>query len=102
MRTLPAGAPIQVVSTVVAHSSGYLSSIEAEMRTIIATLAGLLTVAAVSAQAAPLPPAKAIPAELGAASPIELVRDGCGHGWHRHHWRDYWGRWRGDRCVPNW
>ena len=27
---------------------------------------------------------------LGASPLIELVRDGCGRGWHRDHWRDQW------------
>jgi hypothetical protein len=49
---------------------------KAEIRTIISTLAGLVALASVSAQAAPLPPAKAIPVELGTAPPIELVREG--------------------------
>src|SRR5438128_2221795 len=40
---------------------------EAEMRTMIATLAGLVALGAVSVQAAPLPPAKATPAGSGAA-----------------------------------
>jgi hypothetical protein len=53
------------------------------MRTMVPTVAGLLTLAAVSAQAAPLPPAKASPTEVRAAPPIELVRQGCGWGWHR-------------------
>ena len=52
------------------------------MRTMVPTVAGLLTLAAVSAQAAPLPPAKASLAEVRAAPPIELVRQGCGWGWH--------------------
>jgi hypothetical protein len=64
------------------------------MRTMAPTVAGLLTLAAVSVQAAPLPPAKASPAELRAA-PIELVRQGCGWGGHRVHWRDRWGYWQG-------
>jgi class 3 adenylate cyclase len=33
--------------------------------------------------------------------PMELVALGCGLGWHRHDWRDYWGRWNWGRCVPN-
>ena len=37
--------------------------------------------ASVSAQAAPLPPAKATPVELGTAPPIELVRQGMRVGW---------------------
>jgi hypothetical protein len=72
------------------------------MRTTIATLAGLMTLAAVSAQAVPLPPAKAIPAERSAAPPIELARQGCGWGWHRTRWMDRWGYWHWGRCVPNW
>src|ERR1700738_4163261 len=46
---------------------------------------GLVTgvaMAAVSAQAAP-PPPKLRAIELGTAPPVELVRDGCGRGWHR-------------------
>jgi hypothetical protein len=65
---------------------------EADMRTMVPTVAGLLTLAAISAQAAPLPPAKARPAELGTAPPIELVRQGCGWGGHRVHWRDRFAR----------
>jgi len=72
------------------------------MRTMIATLAGLVALGAVSVQAAPLPPAKANPAEVGAAPSIELVRQGCGWGWHRGHWRDRWGYWHWGRCYPNW
>jgi hypothetical protein len=75
---------------------------EAEMRTMVPTIAGLLALAAVSAQAAPLPPAKATLVELGTAPPIELVRQGCGLGWHREHWRDRWGYWHWGSCYPNW
>jgi hypothetical protein len=63
------------------------------MRTMIALLAGLVALATVSAQAAPIPPAKANPAELSSAPSIELARQGCGWGWHRGHWRDRWGYW---------
>jgi hypothetical protein len=72
------------------------------MRTIVSTLAGLVALAAVSADAAPLALAKSTVAELGISPPLELVRDGCGHGWHRHHWLDRWGYWHWGRCVPNW
>jgi hypothetical protein len=71
------------------------------MRTIIATLAGFMALAAVSGHAAPLPPAKASPAQL-AEAPFELVRQGCGYGWHRARWRDQWGYWHWGRCYPNW
>jgi hypothetical protein len=74
---------------------------EAEMRKMVPALAGLLALAAVSAQAAPLPPAKATLVELGTAPPIELVRQGCGWGGHRVHWRDRWGYWHWGHCVPN-
>ena len=39
--------------------------------------------------------------ELGAAPHIELVRDGCGRGWHRDHWRDRSGDWHWGHCIPN-
>ena len=38
---------------------------------------------------------------LGAAPPLELVRDGCGRGWHRTRWRDQWGIWHWGDCVPD-
>jgi hypothetical protein len=72
------------------------------MRITIATLASMMVLAAVSVQAAPLPLAKATLVELGTAPPIELVRQGCGWGGHRSHWRDRWGSWHWGRCVPNW
>ena len=68
------------------------------MRAVTLALAGGLTLAA-SAQAAPLPPTPAA-IELGAAPPFELVRDGCGRGWHRTHWRDQWGNWQWGDCIP--
>lgn len=73
------------------------------MGTMTAMFAGLVALAAVSVQAAPLAPAKAGPAALSAApSPIELVRDGCGYGYHRTRWQDQWGYWHWGRCVPKW
>ena len=63
------------------------------MRTMIATLAGLVALTSVSAQAVPLAPAKAIPLQLAASPSIELARQGCGWGWHRGRWRDRWGYW---------
>ena len=69
------------------------------MRTVI--LAFVLGLAlAVSAQATPLS-SKPAAIELGAPPPVELVRDGCGRGWHRTHWRDQWGNWQWGDCVPN-
>lgn len=72
------------------------------MRIPIAALAGLVALMAVSAQAAPMPPAKATPTERRTAPPIELVRQGCGWGWHRARWRDRWSYWHWGHCVPNW
>jgi hypothetical protein len=72
------------------------------MRAAIMTLAGLVALMGVSVQATPLPPAEFITGEFGAVPPIELVRQGCGWGWHRAHWRDHWGYWHWGRCYPNW
>ena len=69
------------------------------MRALLLALgAGLVLVA--SAQATPLAP-KSASIELGAAPPIELVRDGCGRGWHRDRWRDQSGDWHWGHCIPN-
>jgi hypothetical protein len=72
------------------------------MRVTVATFAGLVALAAISAQAAPLPPANSALAKLSTAPPIELVRDGCGYGYYRTRWQDGWGRWYWGRCVPKW
>jgi hypothetical protein len=70
------------------------------MRAVILAFVSAATLAAVSAQAA-TPPPKPSAIQLGAEPFLELVRDGCGRGWHRHHWRDQWGYWRGGDCVPD-
>ena len=78
----------------------YFTSIsETEMRTLIIAI-GLGLALAAWAQAAPLSP-KPASIELGTAPPVELVRDGCGRGWHRPRWRDQWGNWQWGDCVPN-
>jgi len=51
---------------------------ETEMRALIVALAGGLALVA-STQAAPLAPNPAS-IELGAAPPVELIRDRCGRG----------------------
>ena len=53
------------------------------MRAVILAVVCGLALAAASLQAAPVP-TKALPGELGVAPSLELVRDGCGRGWHRH------------------
>lgn len=75
------------------------SFLETAMRGLILAFAGGLALAA-SAQAAPLArnPASI---ELSGAPPVELVRDGCGRGWHRSRWRDQWGYRRWGQCIPN-
>jgi len=70
------------------------------MRAVIHAFVSAATLAAVSAQAA-APPPKPSAIERSASPPLELVRDGCGRGWHRHHWRDQWGYWRWGDCVPD-
>jgi hypothetical protein len=69
------------------------------MRAIILAFAVGLALAA-STEAAPVWHNKA-EIGLGAAPIIELVRDGCGRGWHRDHWRDQRGNWQWGDCVPN-
>jgi hypothetical protein len=56
--------------------------------TIIAICAGLVALSAISIQAAPLPPSKAVPTELSISPPIELAAEGCGYGQRRTHWQD--------------
>jgi len=70
------------------------------MRTSLSTCAGLLALCGISAQAAPLPPAKADPTELGVSSLIQQVAHGCGYGQQRTQWQDEYGRWHWGRCVP--
>ena len=73
------------------------------MRAVVSAFVGLAALAAVSARAAPITmPAKPLHIEAGTTPPIELVRQGCGWGWHRAHWRDRWGYWHWGHCVPNW
>ena len=71
---------------------------EAEMRALILAFADGLAFAA-STQAAPVWRNTA-GIELGAAPHIELVRDGCGRGWHRDRWRNQSGDWHWGHCIP--
>jgi hypothetical protein len=69
------------------------------MRKVILAFAGGLALMA-STQAVPgLPKTAGI--EFGRAPPIELVRDGCGRGWHRDRWRDQSGDRHWAHCIPN-
>ena len=67
------------------------------MRVIPPFILGLAMVT--SSQAAPLAP-KSASIEPGAPPSFELIRDGCGRGWHRTHWRDQWGNWQWGDCIP--
>jgi len=91
------------------------------MQAVILAFVGGAALAAVSAQAAPLAPTPLVGpvtyilnqewaplpndapslAPVGAAQPVELVSQGCGWGWHRHHWRDHCGYWHCGDCAPN-
>ena len=73
------------------------------MRVAVLTFLGLVALTAASAKATPITiPARPLHAEFGTAPSIELVRQGCGWGWHRGGWRDRWGYWHWGRCYPNW
>jgi hypothetical protein len=72
---------------------------EGKLRVIVGSFVALASFVAVSAQAAPVV-SKAAIAERGAAPQIELIRQGCGPGWHRAGWRDHYGYWHWGRCVP--
>jgi hypothetical protein len=52
----------------------------------------------VPGQAAPAAPA--LPGVSAASPEFTLVRGGCGRGWHRHKWRDRYGR-KHVSCVRN-
>ena len=65
---------------------------------ILASAVGLAFAA--STQAAPVWRSTA-GIELGATRHIELVRDGCGRGWHRDRWRNQSGDWHWGHCIPN-
>ena len=82
------------------YSSRLRSAMEGKLRTMIATFAGVMALAAISSYAAPIPPAKTPQTELGASRSIELAAQGCGYGYKRTQWQDEWGRWHWGRCVP--
>jgi|SRR6516162_8417925 hypothetical protein len=69
------------------------------MRSVILAVAVGVALAA-SAQAAPFRPKPGM-IEFDTVPSVELVRDGCGRGWHPTRWRDKWGNWQWGDCVPN-
>jgi hypothetical protein len=62
------------------------------MRTVIATLAGVDGARRRICRRGPAPAGEGEPLRI-AGAPFELVRQGCGYGWHRGRWRDRWGYW---------
>ena len=75
-------------------------AMEAEIRIIVATFTGLAALAAVSAQAAPFPPAKTFADEVGACPPIEKLAQERGSGWHSVPCDERWGHCHSDNCFP--
>jgi hypothetical protein len=71
------------------------------MRALAIVFVSGVALAAMSAQAAPVAPNPPSRASSDAVPPIEMVAEGCGPGWHRHHWIDRWGHWHWGHCVPN-
>jgi hypothetical protein len=67
---------------------------------VILAFVNAAALAAVSVQAAPLPP-KPSAIELSAAQSFELVRDGCGRAWHRSRWREQFGYWHWGDCISD-
>ena len=66
-----------------------------------ATVMALAAVFGLMALPAPVQAAPAVLHDLALGAPaFELVRDGCGRGWHRETRSDRWGN-RRSRCVPN-
>ena len=73
---------------------------EANMRIIFATFAGLLAAASVSAKAAPNPDA-GYWRPLGTTLSFALGDQACGQGRHQALRRDWRGDWWWGPCVPN-
>jgi hypothetical protein len=64
---------------------------------LAAASASAIALTAVPASAAPNPHQTA-----GFVSPVQLVAQACGAGWHRRPgWRDQYGKWHPGQCVPN-
>jgi len=96
----PAARAALIATVAAAIEAAIAEEHERHMRAVILAVICVLALAPTPLQAAPVP-TKALRSKLGVAPSLELVRDGCGRGWHRHHWRDQWGYWHWGRCVPN-
>ena len=73
---------------------------EADIRVIVAAFTSLVALAAVSAQAAPVLPAKRTAGQLGACPSIEKVAQDRGSGWHGVPCDERWGHCHSDNCFP--
>jgi hypothetical protein len=71
---------------------------EAQMRVIVAIVAGLIALPAVSAQAAPDPENRR---PLSAVLSLDLGDHACGEGRHQMLRRDWRGDWWWGLCAPN-
>jgi hypothetical protein len=70
------------------------------MRVIPPMLAGVVALAAVSAQPAPNPKQETW-RPLAAVLSFSLGDQACEEGWHQALWRDWRGDWWWEPCVPN-
>ena len=70
------------------------------MRIIVATITGLVIIAAVAAQATPHPSTNNL-GPPGATQSFYLSYLICGEGWRRALWRDWRGDWWWGPCVLN-
>jgi hypothetical protein len=73
---------------------------EDDIRIIVATLTGLVAFAAMSAEAAPLPPVKGTGGDPGVCPPIEKVAQDRGTGQHNIPCDERWGRRHSDKFFP--
>ncbi len=69
------------------------------MRIIVATLAGLVALTTVSAQAAAPSPKSDNYLQLSAALSFKLGPNDCPYGSHRKLWRDWMGEWHWGPCL---
>jgi hypothetical protein len=72
---------------------------ETDMRIIVATLTGFVAFAAISAQAAPLPPIMGTAGDLGTCPPIEKVAEERGSVRHNVPCNERWGYRHSDNCF---
>ena len=72
------------------------------MRKMAVILAGLISLAALSVEASPLPAARAMATGARVTPPVELAAQGGGYAYRRTCWQDLWGYWHWGWRVPKW